>query len=58
MERGSPERHDAVVVEMLYAVISSLVLAGAVIGAAALVVRSAPPRGARLARAGGSTLLG
>ncbi len=38
MERGSPERHDAVVVEILYAVISSLVLAGVVIGTAALVV--------------------
>jgi hypothetical protein len=38
MERDSRARHDAVVVEIVYAVVSSLVLAGAVIGAAALAV--------------------
>ena len=59
MERGSPERHDAVVVEILYAVVSSLVLAGAVIGAAALVVAPLDlhGRGWELAGAAGAAVV-
>ena len=52
MDRGSPERHDAVVVEILYAVVSSLVLAGAVIGAAALLVAPLHLQGGGWASAG------